>query len=91
MPNLRDVEGATQALVRIQFAYRSEISKYTNMRYADILVFRLDPLHMAQGHIHGVDTQARLTSRQMMNIAQSRYNIFFSLCTFYEPSEFSLL
>ena len=72
MPNLRDVEGATQALVRIQFAYRSEISKYTNMRYADILVFRLDPLHMAQGHIHGVDTQARLTSRQMMNIAQSR-------------------
>ena len=72
MPNLRDVEGATQALVRIQFAYRYEISKYTNMRYADILVFRLDPLHMAQGHIHGVDTQARLTSRQMMNIAQSR-------------------
>ena len=27
MPNLRDVEGATQALVRIQFTYRSEISK----------------------------------------------------------------
>ena len=79
MPDLRDVEGATQALVRIQFTYRSEISNYTNMRYADILVFRLDPLHMAQGHIHGVDTQARLTSRQMMNIAQSRYNIFLHL------------
>ena len=31
MPNLRDVEGATQALVRIQFAYRSEISNYTDM------------------------------------------------------------
>ena len=28
LPNPRDVEGATQALVRIQFAYRSEISKY---------------------------------------------------------------
>ena len=31
MPNLRDVEGATQALVRIQFAYRSEISNYTDI------------------------------------------------------------
>ena len=56
MPNDGDLEGSTQALVRIQFAYR------------------LNPLDLASGLISGVQTKARLTSVQMMNIARARFS-----------------
>ena len=78
MPDLSDVEGATQALVRIQFAYRCGLlvpGRYhwhCTVTPTTDLVFRLDPAAMARGHIYGVDTQARLTSGQMMDIARSR-------------------
>lgn len=54
MPELNDLEGATQAIARIQFAYQ------------------LDPVEMADGQIKGVKTEAKLSVRQMMNIAESR-------------------
>jgi len=54
MPDKNDLEGATQAIARIQFAYR------------------LDPVEMAAGKIRGVQTEGRLSVRQMMNIAESR-------------------
>ena len=74
MPDLSDVEGATQALVRIQFAYRCGLlyQDDTTVTPTTDLVCRLDPAAMARGHIYGVDTQARLTSGQMMDIARSR-------------------
>ena len=53
-PDDSDIEGACQALVRIQFAYR------------------LDPVSMSRGHLHGTETQARLSPRQMMDIATRR-------------------
>ena len=33
---------------------------------------RLDPVSMSRGHLHGTDTQARLTPGQMMDIARRR-------------------
>jgi len=54
MPTENDLEGATQAIARIQFAYR------------------LDPVEMAEGLIRGVNTEGRLSVRQMMMIAESR-------------------
>merc|ERR1712142_774366 len=54
MPTMNDLEAASQAVVRIQFAYR------------------LDPVEMAGGRIRGVQTEGRLSGRQMMMIAESR-------------------
>ena len=54
LPEDGDLEGVTQAIARIQFAYQ------------------LDPVDMAYGRIRGVQTEARLSARQMMNIAQRR-------------------
>jgi len=56
MPDESDLEGVTQALARIQFAYR------------------LDPVELARGRIRGVETEARLSVRQMMKIAEKRFS-----------------
>merc|ERR1711892_828592 len=53
-PDANDMEGVTQSLARIQFAYR------------------LDPLDMASGVIAGVQTEARLSPIDMINIAMRR-------------------
>ena len=68
---LGDVEAAGQALVRIQFAYRCPVSA-PPAPSAPLAGCRLDPADLARGLICGVQTRARLTSRQMVDIARSR-------------------
>jgi hypothetical protein len=54
MPDENDLEGVTQAIARIQFAYR------------------LDPVELANGKIKEVQTEGKLSVKQMMNIAERR-------------------
>ena len=54
MPTELDLEGAAQALARIQFAYR------------------INPIELAEGRIMNVQTKARLSAEQMMDIARRR-------------------
>ena len=66
---LGDVEAAGQALVRVQFAYRCPVSAPPLLTSCWC---RLDPADLARGLICGVQTGARLSSQQMVDIARSR-------------------
>ena len=66
---LGDVEAAGQALVRVQFAYRCPVSAPPLLTSCWC---RLDPADLARGLICGVQTWARLSSQQMVDIARSR-------------------
>ena len=45
------------------------VLKFWNSSYP-----RLDPAQVAAGNIYGVQTEAKLSSEQMMDIARSRYS-----------------
>ena len=69
----QDLVGVTQALARIQFAYRWDMQCVT-MITLNHQICRLDPVDLASGVLMTVSTSARLTAAQMLSIAHSCYS-----------------
>ena len=86
LPNDLDLEGVMQILARLQFAYRllrilnlkpiyHKTLLLKNQCFTLIFSFfptRLDPVDMAEGRLRGIQSSARITASQMMEIAKSR-------------------